>query len=452
VEAWRLLVRRYLPLVYDVGTRAGLATAQRATLCLHVLERLARLLPALQDRPDLFPWVLRTTATISADLGLAPHAGASMLPNDEAEAVQQRHLFRRALMELDQPCQAILTTELTGQSVATRPESATSDPSEHETNRAGCLQRLLELLDRVGFRWDYQEQAGETGVDEGCAIPFDQLVSYAQGCLQGDALSNLMEHLSGGCDRCRIELARLEQAFGCLHAHQTTDIPSELTLAAEKLFAPGETPPASQWVAVPSRRRRARWILPTIVVVLLVVLGACAYVYRPVPRTGVVSELDPGELQVRLGQGAVWTEAREGQIVGQYARLRSAPGAAVLMHFWDGSLMRIESEGEWAIRRLSSSRQVLVTRTTISQRFGRASFASTPPGTAISNRFVVEIPNATIELAGTATITTTDTGESRIEVHQGSATVFAADERLVVGAHQELDLRSRSPSASAKAP
>jgi RNA polymerase sigma factor (sigma-70 family) len=176
-QGWRLLVQRYQRLVYAVARRAGLDEHAAADVFQTVFSRLLQALPSLQQPDRLRAWIV-TTAKRDALLQLRrgqrtvsltpategdPHtAGQDDLP-DEAplpeqaiDDLQQMHLLRLAMEQLDARCHGLLTLlfadeedRLPYETIAIRLDMPTGSIGP---TRARCLGKLRTLLARAESR------------------------------------------------------------------------------------------------------------------------------------------------------------------------------------------------------------------------------------------------------------------------------------------------------------
>jgi len=187
----------------------------------------------------------------------------------------------------------------------------------------------------------------------------------------------------------------------------------------------------------PRLQRHARWLVAALALAALALIAFyVAAEFRPVPRPAVIASITQGSLEVQLGSDGPVIPAREGQAIFQGARLRSAPDTVALLQLPDQSQVRIESAGEWTLRRLESSPNGEITRIVIGQNIGRASLVPSPVRARLSARFQVEVPRAVIELMGVAHVETSAQATTQVRILQGSAAITAARQRVVMTAGQ----------------
>ena len=176
-QGWRLLVQRYQRLVYAVARRSGLDEHAAADVFQTVFSRLLQALPSLQQPDRLRAWIV-TTAKRDALLQLRrgqrtvpltpasegdPDAGGQEEPADDAplpeqaiDDLQQMHLLRLAMAQLDARCHGLLTLlfadeedRLPYDTIAIRLDMPTGSIGP---TRARCLGKLRTLLARAESR------------------------------------------------------------------------------------------------------------------------------------------------------------------------------------------------------------------------------------------------------------------------------------------------------------
>jgi RNA polymerase sigma factor (sigma-70 family) len=176
-QGWRLLVQRYQRLVYAVARRAGLDEHGAADVFQTVFSRLLQALPSLQQPDRLRAWIV-TTAKRDALLQLRrgqrtvsltpategdPDTAAqddlpdeAPLPEQAIDDLQQMHLLRLAMEQLDGRCHGLLTLlfadeedRLPYETIAIRLDMPTGSIGP---TRARCLGKLRTLLARAEAR------------------------------------------------------------------------------------------------------------------------------------------------------------------------------------------------------------------------------------------------------------------------------------------------------------
>jgi RNA polymerase sigma factor (sigma-70 family) len=173
-RGWRLLVQRYQRLVYAVARRAGLDEHAAADVFQTVFSRLLQALPGLQQPDRLRAWIVTTakrdallqlrrsqrTVSLTPATDADPDAVAqddvadpSALPEQALDDLQQMHLLRLAMAQLDRRCHGLLTLlfaddeeRLPYDQIAMRLEMPTGSIGP---TRARCLGKLRSLLKRA---------------------------------------------------------------------------------------------------------------------------------------------------------------------------------------------------------------------------------------------------------------------------------------------------------------
>lgn len=169
-----------------------------------------------------------------------------------------------------------------------------------------------------------------------------------------------------------------------------------------------------------------RWWLWALIVgsiVMIVVGGLTLLSYRLEPCLATVSRLDRGSLMVRQNALHDWEAVAKGQRLAQGVTLQSDPDTVAQVTFCDGSLLRVEAQGEWEIVESRKSRNGQLYRVTIAQRVGTASLVSRPLRERSDPWVRLQLPGAVAELAGVATFATAEGGATQIDVLQGRCRV-----------------------------
>jgi RNA polymerase sigma factor (sigma-70 family) len=176
-HGWRLLVQRYQRLVYAVARRAGLDEHAAADVFQTVFSRLLQALPAIQQPDRLRAWIVTTakrevllqlrrgqrtvslTPVTDADpdaVGQDDLADEAALPEQALDDLQQMHLLRLAMGQLDARCHGLLTLlfadeedRLPYEHIALRLEMPAGSIGP---TRARCLGKLRTLLARAESR------------------------------------------------------------------------------------------------------------------------------------------------------------------------------------------------------------------------------------------------------------------------------------------------------------
>jgi RNA polymerase sigma factor (sigma-70 family) len=170
--AWEALVERYYRLVYAIPRRAGLDREQAADVCQRTFATLFEKIEQIEQPARIGAW-LATAAKREAwrisrrehsagvnssrtvDSQLAEEAVADvLLPEEELVRLEEQHIVRMAMGQLDERCRQLLILLFYRSDVPAYVEIATalgvSEGSIGPT-RARCLQKLRRLLDLMGF-------------------------------------------------------------------------------------------------------------------------------------------------------------------------------------------------------------------------------------------------------------------------------------------------------------
>ena len=224
---------------------------------------------------------------------------------------------------------------------------------------------------------------------------------------------------------------------------------------------PAKQVTSSQWTpldrAKPSLHLEARALVLTLF--LLGALAAGGYLlwaYRPLPRQGTLLSVRAGSLRGQT-DGETWVPLQVDATIqpGQY--LQSDQGTIATIGFFDGSAMRIESQGEWQIERVDGGLGGLVSRVTIRQVMGRASVVSAPLQPGTSTRMDVRLPGGTLHLVGVATLTTDQEGthilllqgQGRLQLDKGQV-LISPGQTVYLGANGEAYLEQMQAQDSVR--
>lgn len=171
--AWEALVKRYQRLIYAVPRRAGLDEEAASEVFQEVFTTLLQNLASIEQPSRLHAWLVttarrKTWRAISRARGLRPFGGEdddrenemlsiadeAILPDEALAQLEQQHLVRTALAELDERCQKLLDMLFYQTEPPAYSEIAaalgTSEGSIGPT-RARCLKKLLDVLKKKGF-------------------------------------------------------------------------------------------------------------------------------------------------------------------------------------------------------------------------------------------------------------------------------------------------------------
>jgi RNA polymerase sigma factor (sigma-70 family) len=166
-RAWDEFVARYQRLIYAIPRRAGLTDEQAADVFQEVFLTLFEKLEEIQQPEKIRSWIVttakfKTWATVRGSKGLyspeteeemeqemANIADASPLADEMLIEVEQQHLIRTALKQLEERCQKILSMLYLSVAAASYSEVAEA-VGVGETSisplRSRCLKKLEKLL------------------------------------------------------------------------------------------------------------------------------------------------------------------------------------------------------------------------------------------------------------------------------------------------------------------
>jgi len=170
--AWEALVRRYQRLIYAIPRRAGLDEDAASEVFQEVFTTLLENVEGIEQPSRLHAWLVTTArrktwriisrgkATRSFSGGddaedeMYSVADEHVLPDEALEQLEQQHLVRAALGELEERCRKLLTMLFYSSEQPSYTEIAaalsTSEGSIGPT-RARCLRKLLDVLKKHGF-------------------------------------------------------------------------------------------------------------------------------------------------------------------------------------------------------------------------------------------------------------------------------------------------------------
>ena len=177
--AWEALVQRYQRLIYAIPRRAGLDEDLSAEVFQEVFATLLQSVERIEQPSRLHAWLVttarrKTWRIISRESGtqsLSPGddddgeggagglldtlADRALLPDEALLQLEQQHLVRAALGELDPRCRDLLQMLFYAAESPPYAEIAarlgTTEGSIGPT-RARCLRKLLKLLDKAGLK------------------------------------------------------------------------------------------------------------------------------------------------------------------------------------------------------------------------------------------------------------------------------------------------------------
>ena len=170
--AWEALVQRYQRLIFAIPRRAGLDEDLAAEVFQDVFATLVENIDTIEQPSRLQAWLVttakrKTWRLISRARGTESLAGddeegggplnslpdQSLLPDEILLQLEEQHLVRNALAEIDERCRNLLTMLFYAPEPRPYSEIAarlgTTEGSIGPT-RARCLQKLLKLLGKMG--------------------------------------------------------------------------------------------------------------------------------------------------------------------------------------------------------------------------------------------------------------------------------------------------------------
>lgn len=170
--AWEALVRRYQRLVYAVPRRAGLDEDAAADVFQDVFATLLQSIESIEQPSRLHAWLVTTarrktwlavkrsrrTVALDGFEGETDEVSSipdeSLLPDEVLAQLEEQHLVRAALAELDERCRRLLTMLFCRADPPPYSEVAaalgTTEGSIGPT-RARCLKKLLGALNKAGL-------------------------------------------------------------------------------------------------------------------------------------------------------------------------------------------------------------------------------------------------------------------------------------------------------------
>ena len=167
--AWDELVNRYQRLIFTIPRRAGLSEEQSADILQEVFLTLFEKLDEIEQPEKIRSWIVTTAKFKTWGVVRAEKGFYSSGTEDEIEAeminlpdnspladavlieLEEQHLIRTALKELEEKCRKILSMIYLQDSAATYAEVA-REIGVGETSisplRARCLKKLAKILEK----------------------------------------------------------------------------------------------------------------------------------------------------------------------------------------------------------------------------------------------------------------------------------------------------------------
>ena len=172
-SAWEALVVRYQRLIYAIPRRAGLDEDAASEIFQDVFAALLEGISTIEQPSRLQAWLVttakrKTWRTVARAKSLRPFAAEGdesgeemydipderVLPEEELARLEEQHLVRSALGELEGRCRTLLRMLFYAAEAPPYSEIAaalgTSEGSIGPT-RARCLKKLLDALKKKGF-------------------------------------------------------------------------------------------------------------------------------------------------------------------------------------------------------------------------------------------------------------------------------------------------------------
>jgi RNA polymerase sigma factor (sigma-70 family) len=170
--AWEALVKRYQRLIFAIPRRAGLDEGLAAEVFQDVFATFLENIETIEQPSRLQAWLVttakrKTWRTISRESATRSFddegegaslveavADPSVLPDEALLQLEEQHIVRTALAEMDDRCRNLLTMLFYTPEPPPYSEIAarlgTSEGSIGPT-RARCLQKLLKILGKMGI-------------------------------------------------------------------------------------------------------------------------------------------------------------------------------------------------------------------------------------------------------------------------------------------------------------
>lgn len=165
--AWNALVDRYQRLIFAIPRRAGLSESQAADILQEVFLTLFEKLDEIQQPERIRSWLV-TTAKFKTwsfvrrekgfhspgreeemELEMANLPDNSLLADEKLIVLEEQHLIRTALKELEEKCQKILAMIYLTEPAASYAEVATAigvGATSISPLRTRCLKKLEKIL------------------------------------------------------------------------------------------------------------------------------------------------------------------------------------------------------------------------------------------------------------------------------------------------------------------
>ncbi|HEY0426235.1 MAG TPA: sigma-70 family RNA polymerase sigma factor [Pyrinomonadaceae bacterium] len=167
--AWNTLVERYQRLIFAIPRRAGLSEEQAADILQEVFLTLFEKLDEIEQPEKIRSWIVttakfKTWGTVRGEKGfyspdteeemeqeMANLPDTSPLADERLIELEQQHLIRTALKEIEERCQKILSMIYLRDAAASYAEVAIAigvGETSISPMRARCLKKLAKILEK----------------------------------------------------------------------------------------------------------------------------------------------------------------------------------------------------------------------------------------------------------------------------------------------------------------
>lgn len=168
-SAWNELVDRYQRLIFTIPRRAGLSEEQAADILQEVFLTLFEKLDEIEQPDKIRSWIVttakfKTWGTVRGEKGfyspeteeemeqeMASLPDTSPLADERLIELEQQHIIRTALKELEERCRKILSMIYLRDAAASYAEVAVAigvGETSISPMRARCLKKLAKILEK----------------------------------------------------------------------------------------------------------------------------------------------------------------------------------------------------------------------------------------------------------------------------------------------------------------
>ena len=168
-NAWNELVDRYQRLIYAIPRRAGLTEEQASDVFQEVFTTLLEKIDDIQEPEKIRSWIVTTAkfktwgavrgeknvrsyaSEEEAELEMGNLADSSPLPDEELIVLEEQHLIRTAIAELDERCKTIVSMiylRTTAASYAAVAKEIGVGETSISPLRSRCLKKLAAILEK----------------------------------------------------------------------------------------------------------------------------------------------------------------------------------------------------------------------------------------------------------------------------------------------------------------